>query len=133
LAAHLQHLISEISAALRDEYCGRLDVLLKRLDVSLQSLLWSDKAKNNQAVKNLLAQQKAVFSSIGAPNYSLVDVITAQDDILHIHKTSESTLASRTGLAKVVIGEVVDRGGRVSEKRRAGMPSFQYAFALLSS
>jgi hypothetical protein len=36
--------LEEINAALKEEYKGRQDVLLKRLDVTLQTFLWSEKA-----------------------------------------------------------------------------------------
>jgi hypothetical protein len=36
--------LEEINAALKEEYRGRQEVLLKRLDVTLQTFLWSEKA-----------------------------------------------------------------------------------------
>lgn len=37
--------ILEINKTLTQEYCIRREMLLKRLDVTIQSFMWSDKAK----------------------------------------------------------------------------------------
>ena len=45
--------VHTINTALIDEYRTRRDMLLKRLDVTIQSFMWSDKAKVNVIQKYL--------------------------------------------------------------------------------
>jgi hypothetical protein len=45
VTAHSQATLEELNKELKLEYEGRKQVLLKRLDVTLQSFLWSKKAE----------------------------------------------------------------------------------------
>jgi len=128
---HIQTL-EEINAALKEEYKGRQEVLLKRLDVTLQTFLWSEKAKENKSdMKATIESWRQRIMTRGAPNFTVFDVVAAQDDLLQIRKTSYKppSLLSKTEetLKKIVIGDVPDRGGRVGKliKIDPSMPKFQ--------
>ncbi|KAG7224116.1 hypothetical protein INR49_019851 [Caranx melampygus] len=88
--------LHSINAVLSSEYECRRRMLIKRLDVTVQSFGWSDRAKSTVDMARLLA---------------------ARDDICNVVKTSSGSSRENTACAvnKVRMGRVPDRGGRPSE------------------
>lgn len=66
--------------------------------------------------------------SLGAPLHDVADIYLAQDDIAEVRKTSSRSSIANSTLTQVIVGDVVDRGGRIGERRRASskMPEFKY-------
>lgn len=99
------------------EYDLRRDMLLTRLDVTIQSFQWSDAAKNKSDIiaerytgkrnelDQLVSRRKAT---------DIVELLAARDDLLHIDKTSSANVRknTQTDLQKHIIGMVPDRGGK---------------------
>ncbi|XP_037073659.1 protein FAM98A-like, partial [Pollicipes pollicipes] len=121
---HLERIASE----LQHEYRLRREMLLKRLDVTVQSFRWSPRAQQ---------RQEEVLAAFGArraamtrePAVQLADLLAARADLAVEERTCSSQVRrnTRTGLNRVVIGPVPDRGGRPSEQRAPPpeMPSWK--------
>lgn len=124
--------IENLQSDLDTEYDLRREMLLTRLDVTIQSFQWSDAAKSKSDIigdrysdkrrelNRLLYQNKAT---------DIVELLAARDDLLQIEKTSSSNVRKNTqsDLEKHIIGMVPDRGGRGLEYQRPApeMPAWQ--------
>ncbi|KAK9299158.1 hypothetical protein QLX08_007772 [Tetragonisca angustula] len=109
----LQHIQQE----LHDEYRMRRDMLLKRLDVTVQSFLWSDRIKPQEAeLKRQYEETRKLLSA--EPDVTFADLLAARDDIALMEKTSNASVRknTQTEINKIIIGEVPDRGGRPYEQ-----------------
>lgn len=119
--------ILDINDVLNEEYKVRREMLLKRLDVTIQSFKWSDKAKSNdnqiaavyQPIRRLLNSK----TNVGVP-----EILSARDDLTRLQKVTsgEARERSKCAINKVLIGKVPDRGGRAWELEPPPpeMPSF---------
>ena len=121
------HLLS-INDSLGKEYFTRREMLIKRLDVTVQSFLWSDRAKQREKqIKNFYeGPSKKLTARV---NIGIPQILAARDSLLRIQKTSSGEARERTKCAinKVRIGQVPDRGGRAWEHEPPPpeMPAFQ--------
>ncbi|KAM4690317.1 protein FAM98B [Rhinophrynus dorsalis] len=108
--------LEKINAALSKEYECRRRMLIKRLDVTVQSFGWSDRAK---AKTDEIAQiyQPARYSLSTKSSISLSHLLAAREDLSRIIRTSSGESRKKTVCAvnKVLMGRVPDRGGRPSE------------------
>ncbi|KAK6636213.1 hypothetical protein RUM43_009871 [Polyplax serrata] len=120
--------LQDVQSELQNEYRLRRELLIKRLDVTIQSFQWSDRAKKNE---NEIAEK---FSRLRGkmtvePEVTLADLLAARDDLAIVEKTSNASVRKNTqsSLNKVIIGRVPDRGGRPSEQEAPPpeMPSWQ--------
>ncbi|KAK6182497.1 hypothetical protein SNE40_010175 [Patella caerulea] len=108
--------VLEVNRILTEEYRIRREMLLKRVDVTIQSFKWSEKAKRNE---NKIAEvyqpirQKLTSKS----NIDVAQILAARDDLTRLQKTSSGEARERTKCAinRVLIGKVPDRGGRAFE------------------
>ncbi|XP_028993840.1 protein FAM98B [Betta splendens] len=108
--------LHNINTALSSEYECRRRMLIKRLDVTVQSFGWSDRAKVKvdsmarayQPKRHTLKPQSIV--DVG-------DLLAAREDICNVMKTSSGYSREKTACAvnKILMGRVPDRGGRPSE------------------
>jgi hypothetical protein len=141
--------LTEIHTALRDTYAVRRAMLLQRLDVTIQSFLWSRKAEGREAeITSAISSKRK--SLISAPaRISPVDAFEAPVFLAQwlCQRVTGDTSSSATGggrggaskgetfsfgvqkrnaLKSVRIGAVPDRGGRVDEMKapKAEMPSW---------
>uniref|UniRef100_A0A8C7XS37 Family with sequence similarity 98 member A n=1 Tax=Oryzias sinensis TaxID=183150 RepID=A0A8C7XS37_9TELE len=124
---HLEK-IEAINQTLVNEYEVRRKTLLKRLDVTVQSFGWSDKAKVRaeklgqvyQPLRSVLAVRSCV---------SVAHLLAARQDFSKILRTSSGKIREKTACAinKVLMGRVPDRGGRPCEIEPPPpeMPSWQ--------
>ncbi|XP_068729565.1 protein FAM98A-like [Montipora capricornis] len=119
--------LDEINTQLNQEYTLRRSMLLKRLDVTIQSFGWSDRAKVKKdeisAAFHPLRKSLSVRSPVSIP-----DIITARSDLLRLIKTSGAEMRGRTQcrINKIMMGKVPDRGGRPSNVAPPiEMPSFK--------
>ncbi|CAF0900298.1 unnamed protein product [Brachionus calyciflorus] len=104
----------EINQALCEDFQMRRELLLTRLDVTIQSFKWADRLKKNNQEIAALYQQKRKDLSV-RPNVKLYYILTARDDLLKQEKTCSSRLMTKSQLHKVIIPKVPDRGGRTCE------------------
>ncbi len=70
--------IKTIITVLNDDFKSRVDMLLKRLDVTVQSFKWAErlKSKNDELTKLFLEKRKNLISK---PNIDLSDLLAARD------------------------------------------------------
>ncbi|XP_041865847.1 protein FAM98A [Melanotaenia boesemani] len=124
---HLEK-IEAINQALVNEYEVRRKMLLKRLDVTVQSFGWSDKAKTHG--EKLGKVYQPLRSALGTRSkISVAHLLAARQDFSKILRTSSGRIREKTACAinKVLMGRVPDRGGRPCEIEPPPpeMPSWQ--------
>ncbi|XP_065837410.1 protein FAM98B-like [Oscarella lobularis] len=127
LQRHQLEALNEMNKKMEDEYYIRRQMLLKRADVTIQSLKWSDKTKGKEeALEDVFKNQRLPLKD--RSHVSLAQVLAARQDLLNVVKTSNDAVRShtQTPINKVLIGRVPDRGGRPNETRPpTEMPSFK--------
>lgn len=121
------HLLS-INESLDKEYQTRREMLIKRMDVTVQSFMWSDRAKQKEKqIRNFYESPSKKLTA--RTNIGIPQILAARDSLLRIQKTSSGEARERTKCAinKVRIGQVPDRGGRAWEHEPPPpeMPAFQ--------
>uniref|UniRef100_A0A4W5NAI8 Family with sequence similarity 98 member A n=1 Tax=Hucho hucho TaxID=62062 RepID=A0A4W5NAI8_9TELE len=108
--------IEDLNHALVNEYEVRRKLLLKRLDVTVQSFGWSDKAKKH--AEKLASVYLPLRSTLATKSkVSVAHLFAAREDLSKIMRTSSGRMRERTACAinKVLMGRVPDRGGRPTE------------------
>ncbi|XP_074531823.1 protein FAM98A [Halichoeres trimaculatus] len=124
---HLEK-IEAINQALVNEYGVRRKMLLKRLDVTVQSFGWSDRAKSH--TERLAKVYQPLRSALVTNSkVSVAHLLAARQDFSKILRTSSGKIREKTACAvnKVLMGRVPDRGGRPCEIEPPPpeMPSWQ--------
>jgi len=116
--------LENINLALQLEYESRRAVLLKRLDVTVGSFLWGDKAKGHE--EDISASIHSLQEALGVRSaFSVYHVFVARDDLLILNKASSKDPKKSVSVLKtLLIGKVPDRGGRVigDQTRPSNMP-----------
>ncbi|XP_026155550.1 protein FAM98B isoform X2 [Mastacembelus armatus] len=108
--------LHNINRVLSSEYECRRRMLIKRLDVTVQSFGWSDRAK--MKVDSMArAYQPKRHSLRPQSTVDMADLLAAREDICNVVKTSSGASREKTTCAvnKILMGRVPDRGGRPSE------------------
>uniref|UniRef100_A0A8D0B7F9 Uncharacterized protein n=1 Tax=Salvator merianae TaxID=96440 RepID=A0A8D0B7F9_SALMN len=100
----------DYASSLCSEYECRRRMLMKRLDVTIQSFGWSDKAKG------LLLFPKR-YGLSPKSTISVAHLLAAREDLSKIIRTSSGSTREKTicAINKVLMGRVPDRGGRPTE------------------
>ncbi|KAK6479103.1 protein FAM98B-like isoform X1 [Huso huso] len=108
--------LEKINAMLSGEYECRRRMLIKRLDVTVQSFSWSERAKAHTDNTAKAYQPKRHALSIKSI-ISVAHLLAAREDLSNIIKTSSGSTRERTAcpINKILMGKVPDRGGRPSE------------------
>ncbi|XP_028325069.1 protein FAM98A [Gouania willdenowi] len=124
---HLEQ-IEALNQALVNEYEVRRKMLLKRLDVTVQSFGWSDRAKTHS--EKLAKVYQPLRSALTTRSTICVShLLAARLDFSKILRTSSGRIREKTACAinKVLMGRVPDRGGRPCEIEPPPpeMPSWQ--------
>ena len=111
-----------LNGLLREEYAAMQLLLLRRLDVTVQAFLWSDKGRAHSAAIRLAA-------SLAKPllerplHHGPLEVQEARQRLLWHPVRSKSTRvrpsSSPSSSSAPVLGPLIDRGGRVQSGRRA--------------
>ncbi|GBO16959.1 hypothetical protein AVEN_270812-1, partial [Araneus ventricosus] len=100
------------------DYQVRREMLLTRLEVTIQSFKWGEgsKGKENEILKAYVYKRSKLKKS---PSVKLSDVIAARESIFEIEKTSSDELVKNTKslLQQFLISAVPDRGGRPKEQQ----------------
>lgn len=124
--------IEKLQSDLDTEYDLRREMLLTRLDVTIQSFQWSDAAKSkSDIIADRYSEKRRELNRLLYQNKAtdIVELLAARDDLLQIEKTSSSNVRKNTqsDLEKHIIGMVPDRGGRGLEYQRPAreMPAWQ--------
>lgn len=110
--------LQEINEALKQDYEQRKKMMIKRVDVTIQTFLWSPKGEANQTeIKSIIQNKYEQMTSF--THITLFDVFAARSSLTEIVKTSSKQVAKQTksSLKTLVIGQVPDRGGRLNENR----------------
>ncbi|MFH4982108.1 hypothetical protein AB6A40_008817 [Gnathostoma spinigerum] len=111
--------VEEINRHLLNEYHNRIQLLLKRLDVTIESFTWSDRLKVLEGkVHDIYRSLRD--SIISTSQVSMSDLLAATTELLTVYKASGEKERARTAskLNKLMIAEKPsDRGGRPSELR----------------
>ncbi|CAH2098757.1 unnamed protein product [Euphydryas editha] len=111
-----------------EEYRLRRDMLITRLECTIQSFEWSDrlKAKKDQIQSTYRPKREHLKVK---PNVKFSDFLAARTTLLQVEKTSSASVRKNTQseVNKVLIGRVPDRGGRPNEQQAPPpeMPSWQ--------
>ncbi|XP_010071614.1 PREDICTED: LOW QUALITY PROTEIN: protein FAM98A, partial [Pterocles gutturalis] len=108
--------IEAINQAIVNEYEVRRKLLVKRLDVTVQSFGWSDRAKSQTEKLAKVYQPKRALLSTKC-TISVANLLAARQDLSKIMRTSSGSIREKTACAinKVLMGRVPDRGGRPNE------------------
>lgn len=113
------------------EYDLRREMLMTRLDVTIQSFQWSDTTKNESNIIAMFSKKRQELDQILNRNKKtdIVELLASQKNILHVEKTSSIKVLKNTtsDIQKHIIGSVPDRGGRTNEMQRPPpeMPTWQ--------
>ncbi|KFP01969.1 Protein FAM98B, partial [Calypte anna] len=108
--------LEKINDALRSEYECRRRMLMKRLDVTVQSFCWSDRAKvKTDDIARIYQPKRYALSP--KSTVTLAHLLAAREDLSKIIRTSSGSTRENTVCAinKVLMGRVPDRGGRPTE------------------
>ncbi|KAK9881570.1 hypothetical protein WA026_016445 [Henosepilachna vigintioctopunctata] len=121
-------ILGDLHKALNSEYKIRREMLLTRLDVTVQSFQWSDRTKGKEDYfEKIYKEQRQHLTP--DPDVDIASLLAARDDVAIIEKTSSSNVRknTKTSIHKVIIGQVPDRGGRTNELAPPPpeMPSWQ--------
>uniref|UniRef100_A0A8C3VRW9 Family with sequence similarity 98 member C n=1 Tax=Catagonus wagneri TaxID=51154 RepID=A0A8C3VRW9_9CETA len=114
-----------LSLSLRDQYCCRRRLLLKRLDLTTSAFHWGDRAEaHGEAMKAVLIPIREALTPESA--ISIAHVLAARADLSRLVPATSKTARRGTCCAvnKVLMGSVPDRGGRPDELEPP-MPSWQ--------
>ncbi|XP_051251745.1 protein FAM98B [Dicentrarchus labrax] len=108
--------LHNINTVLSSEYECRRRMLIKRLDVTVQSFGWSDRAKV-KVDSMARAYQPKRHSLRPQTTVDMAELLAAREDICNVVKTSSGSSREKTVCAvnKILMGRVPDRGGRPSE------------------
>ncbi|XP_069806215.1 protein FAM98B [Dendropsophus ebraccatus] len=108
--------LDKINEALCKEYECRRRMLIKRLDVTVQSFGWSDRAK---AKTDEIARvyQPIRYALSTKSEITVSHLLAARRDLSRIVRTSSGSVREKMvcPVNKVLMGRVPDRGGRPSE------------------
>nr|XP_018904708.1 PREDICTED: protein FAM98A-like [Bemisia tabaci] len=118
VSIHQWDRIAEIFSELQLEYKIRRKMLLKRLDVTVKSFMWSERIVGREDV--IASVYYPVRQRLKAdPNMELANVLSAGEELALFEKTSSMTvrMGTQSSVNKVVIGNVPDRGGRPNEQQ----------------
>lgn len=109
-------LVEQAYHRLLKDFTIRRMVLIKRVDVTIQSFGWSSRMRDKQ--NDLTQVYMPIRQELSVePSVQLGDVLAARTDVAVEEKTSCANVRrnTQTSITKVIIGPVPDRGGRSAE------------------
>lgn len=114
--------VAQFHRDLDAEYDLRRDMLITRLDVTVQSFQWSDKhpRAKRDAIGDLYAQRRRRLEAAesvrgGAMQTGVPALLAARVDLAVIERTVSARTRTVAGVQKHLMGGVPDRGGRTLE------------------
>ncbi|XP_069763617.1 protein FAM98A-like isoform X2 [Narcine bancroftii] len=107
--------LEEIHQAMCMEYECRRQMLISRLDVTVQSFHWSDRAQRGALMDELYEPLRGALCS--RTSVTLADLLSAREDFSVITRTTSRSSREKTScpVNKILMGPVPDRGGRPGE------------------
>jgi len=117
--------LMHINQFLTDDFQMRRELLLTRLDVTVQSFKWAESMKkSNNEITSIYQKYRKDLPV--RPNVKLFKILSARDDLLRQEKTCSTRIMTKSHLHKIIIPKPPDRGGRTYELEAppAEMPSF---------
>jgi hypothetical protein len=117
--------LQSLSQSLREQYCCRRCLLLKRLDLTTSAFHWSDRAETQgESMRAVLFPIREVLTSNS--DVSIAHVLAARADLSRLVPATSVAVrrGTRCAINKVLMGNVPDRGGRPNELEPP-MPSWQ--------
>lgn len=114
--------IRAVNEALATDYAVRREMLIKRLEVTLRSLLWSPLLEGREEAKRRELAPRLV--SLGKRRVVSEYLLFAATPALVAFLQSVNARPTSTRVKKALIGGVPDRGGR-TERRVDVMPAFR--------
>jgi len=118
--------IQAINDVFTQQYSIRKSMLLKRLDVTIDSFGWSERAKvkYEEIAQNYQNKRQCMSSK---STVSVAHLLAAREDLSQIYKTASGKTRHSCKINKVKMGAVPDRGGRCNENDAppVEMPSWQ--------
>ncbi|XP_019606896.2 protein FAM98C isoform X1 [Rhinolophus sinicus] len=121
--------LESLCQSLRDQYCCRRCLLLKRLDLTTSAFHWSDRAEvwakaQGEAMKAVLIPVREALTP--ESDISIAHILAARADLSRLVPATSKAARQGTCCAinKVLMGNVPDRGGRPNELE-APMPTWQ--------
>uniref|UniRef100_A0A914XHS0 Protein FAM98A n=1 Tax=Plectus sambesii TaxID=2011161 RepID=A0A914XHS0_9BILA len=119
--------LERLNGELLIEYDVRAQLLLKRLDVTIQSFSWSERIKDMEA--EMLKIYRPLRNKLhSTPTVSVSDLLAARNDLSLVVKMSDESVRTMSKINKVMLGAIVpDRGGRPADIQRqpSKMPAWQ--------
>jgi len=118
VSKQLDHVYWEKIKAINDvftqQYSIRKSMLLKRLDVTIDSFGWSERAKTKyeEIAQNYQHKRQCMSSE---SSVSVAHLLAAREDLSQIYKTASGKTRHSCKINKVQMGAVPDRGGRCNE------------------
>ena len=114
------NMLVRVNEAYAADFLLRRQMLMKRLDVTIQSFLWGEKAqgKEGEVVAAIQAQRRHLSEEPCV--YSVEDALRAPISLLHEHSkrvTDQGSRGKKSLVKTVIIGHIPDRGGRANEMR----------------
>uniref|UniRef100_A0A0K0DM34 Uncharacterized protein n=1 Tax=Angiostrongylus cantonensis TaxID=6313 RepID=A0A0K0DM34_ANGCA len=96
---------------------SRTLLLLKRLDVTVNSFLWCERIKSRESeIRRLFAEKRNAMSHVIAPD--IASLLAASHDLLRVEQASSARLRknTRSKVHPLALAErPTDRGGRTNE------------------
>lgn len=111
--------LHRINDQLRNEYQVLQVLLLRRLDVTLQTFLWSQRGQANRSA--IEAQVERTRSALQHPlDRQIFEALEARESLLEIRTRTKSSLGQKREVVQsTLIGVVSDRGGRLGGGTRS--------------
>lgn len=111
--------LEKLQKDLDDEYDLRRQMLITRLDVTVQSFQWRDVKTNEDDIVQRYNTKRSQLDKLfcGKSDTDIPELLAARDDLAFIDKTSSAQVQRNTkiDIQKHIIGPVPDRGGRANE------------------
>lgn len=124
--------LEKLQNELDSEYDLRREMLMTRLDVTIQSFQWAEvaKIKGESIIECYSSKRQKLYSILRCKKATdIIELLAARNDLLFVEKTSSANVRknTQTGLQKHIIGNVPDRGGRANEHQPPPpeMPAWQ--------
>jgi hypothetical protein len=117
LSNEQKEMMDKVVDAYYGDFLLRRQMLMKRLDVTIQSFLWGEQAqgKEGEIVAAIQAQRKHLQAE--PTRYTHEDAMQAPLSLLHEHAKRVTDQSGKSLVKTVIIGTVPDRGGRANEMR----------------
>jgi uncharacterized membrane protein YgcG len=111
--------LESLNEALYQDFLLRRRMLMKRLDVTIESFLWGEKAQGKEGeIVAAIKAQRDNLSEVPTKYSVLGDSVSAPISLLQeMSKKVTDTCGQKSIIKSVIIGAVPDRGGRAGEMR----------------